>query len=248
MGIVATQDFESKLSPRKYSTPGYREIEVTVFDSIETRFLLWGIYMAAKEMVRIIRFNEIMLELRWENQMVGRVKVARRQSPGAGLAQMNLTDTYSVPVVGNATDENSVSFTGSSINGTSLSIRPGFHVTYDSLADAGQVNRNDVFLTFYNAIGHVAQFPAGDQLGSFNCFSPSGRLHLTMQDVMIGCTNEEAIAAFMNVPVYMMEHHSRGYLETHFLLKLKHSTVAIGTLLKQPRTVERRSLKESWTG
>ena len=59
---------------------------------------------------------------------------------------------------------------------------------------------------------------------------------------------EEAIAAFMTVPEYMMEHHSRGYLETHFLLKLKHSTIGIGTLLKHPRPEERRSLKESWTG
>ena len=191
MGIVATQDFERRLSPRKYSTPGYREVEVTVFDSTETRFLLWGIYMAVTEMVRIIRFNEVRLELNWDDQMVGRVKVALRQRPGAGLAQMNLTDTYPT-VVGNVTDEDSVSSTGSSINGTSLSIRPGFHVTYDSLTDAGRVNRNDVFLTFYNAIGHVAQFPAHDQMGSFNCFSPSRRLHLTMQDVMIGCTVSRA--------------------------------------------------------
>ena len=279
MGIVATQDFERKLSPRKYTTPGYREVEVTTFDSTETRFLLWGIYMAVTEMVRIVRFNEVRLELNWDDQIVGRVKVALRQRPGAGLAQTNSTDTNPVPVIGNVTDEDSVSATGSSINGTSLSIRPGFHVTYDSLADAGKVNRNDVFLTFYNAIGHVAQFPAQDQMGSFNCFSPNAGLHLTMQDVMIGCTVsrakdrlalersapfyiqprwteknmltfrrriqcEEAIAAFMTVPEYMMEHNIRGYMETHFLLKLKHSTLAIGTLLKHPRPVERRSLEE----
>ena len=59
---------------------------------------------------------------------------------------------------------------------------------------------------------------------------------------------EEAIAAFMTVPEYMMEHDSRGYMETHFLLKLKHSTIGIGTLLKHPRPVERRSFEGSWTG
>ena len=192
MGIVATQDFERKLSPRKYSTPGYRDVEVTVLDSTEARFLLWGIYLAVTEMVRIVRFNAVRLELNWNNQVVGRVKVALRQRPGAGLAQTNSTDTNPVLVLGNVTDDNSLSYTGSSINGTSLSIRPGFHVTYDDLADAGRVNRNDVFLTFYNAIGHVAQFPAHDQMGSFNCASPSGRLHLTMQDVMIGCTVSRA--------------------------------------------------------
>ena len=192
MGIVATQDFERKLSPRKYSTPGYRDVEVTVFDSTETRFLLWGIYLAVTEMVRIVRFNEVKVELNWDNQLVGRIKVALRQRPGAGLGQTNLTDLNSVPRVGNVTDEDSVSFTGSSINGTSLSIRPGFHVTYDSLADAGRVDRNDVFLTFYNAIGHVAQFPAHDQMGSFNCYSPNARLHLTIQDVMMGCTVSRA--------------------------------------------------------
>ena len=188
MGIVATQDFEGRLSPRKYSTPGYREVEVTVLDSTEARFLLWGIYLAVAELVRIARFNEVRLQLIWDGQMVGRVKVALRQRPGAGLAQTNSTDTNPVPAVGNVTDEDSVLSTGSSINGTSLSIRPGFHVTYDSLADAGQVNRNDVFLTFYKAIGHVAQFPAHDQMGSFNCHSPNGRLQLILQDVMIGCT------------------------------------------------------------
>ena len=192
MGIVATQDFERKLSPRKYSTPGYRDVEVTVYDSTEVRFLLWGMYLAVAEMVRIVRFNQVRLELIWDNQVVGRVKVALRQRPGAGLAQTNSTDTTPLLLVGNVTDDNSVSFTGSSINGTSLSIRPGFHVTYDDVADAGRVNRNDVFLIFYNAIVHAAQFPAYDQMGSFNCASPNGRLHLTMQDIMIGCTVSRA--------------------------------------------------------
>ena len=207
MGIVATQDFERKLSPRKYSTPGYREVEVTVLDSTETRFLLWGIYLAVTEMVRIVRFNEVKLELNWDNQLVGRIRVALRQRPGAGLAQTNSTDTNLVPVVGNVIDEDPVSLTGSSINGTSLSIRPGFHVTYDGLADAGRVNRNDVFLTFYNAIGHVAQFPAHDQMGSFDCQSPNGRLNLTMQDIMMGCTVSRAKdrRAFHNEYLYIFK-------------------------------------------
>lgn len=194
MGIIATQNFERKLAPRKYSTPGYREVEITVSGSTEARFLLWGIYIAVAEMVKIVRFNEIGLELSWAGQLVGRVKVARRPSSSAGLAQTNSTDTDLVPVIGNVTDGNSISFTGSSINGTGLSIRPGFHVTYNSMAGAGQVSRNDVFLTFFGALGHAAQYPAHDNMASFESKSPNGRLQLHMQDVIFGCTVSRAKA------------------------------------------------------
>ena len=194
MGIVATQNFERKLSPRKYSTPGYREVEVTVSGSIEARFLLWGIYIAVAEMVKIVRFNDIELELNWAGRVVGRVKVALRPSSSAGLAQTNATDTDLVSVIGNVTDGNSISFTGSSVNGTGLSIRPGFHVTYNSMAGAGRVSRNDLFLTFYNALGHAAQFPARDNMAPFESKSPNGRLHLHMQDVVMGCTVSRAKA------------------------------------------------------
>ena len=194
MGIIATQNFERKLSPRKYSTPGYREVEITVLGSIEARFLLWGIYIAVAEMVKIVRFNEIGLELSWAGQVVGGVKVALRPSSSAGLAQMNSTDTDLGPVIGNVTDGNSISFTGSSINETGLSVRPGFHVTYNSMAGAGRVSRNDLFLTFYDALGHAAQFPAHNTMASFESQSPNGRVHLHMQDVVIGCTVSRAKA------------------------------------------------------
>ena len=192
MGTVATQDFKRKLSPRKYSATHYRDVEITVYEPTEARFLIWGIYTAVVEMVKIVRFNVFNLELNWNGNVVGRIKVALRQTSSADLAQTNSRDTDPVPVVGNVTDEDSVSLTSSSINGTDLSIPPGFYITFDSIVGAGLANRNDVFLTFYNALGHVAQFPAQDSMVSFQSESPNGKLHLHMQDVVTGCTVSRA--------------------------------------------------------
>lgn len=206
MSIVAGNDFMRRLPPRSFRYPDYPDVQITSYAWTEAYFLLWGIYYAANDMVKFARFNDVLLDLYLEEKLVGRVQIARKPPPslagGAGnltqdlgdhLAQTNLTasgeDTAQPkPGVGNVATSELAPLTPSLLNSSSpLSLSANFEVNFISIEGAGHVNRNDVFMAFYTALMHIAQFPAAMQMKSFEIDSPSGKLHLHMQDVGISC-------------------------------------------------------------
>ena len=75
MDIVARSNFEQVLEPRTYSSRRYPTVTITSHSSTQTRFLLWGIYLAATEMVKYIRFNDVVVNLLWDKQLVGQISV-----------------------------------------------------------------------------------------------------------------------------------------------------------------------------
>lgn len=150
-------------------------------------------------MIQLARLNDVTLDLYWEKKMVGKVVVAEKrgsnlaggvnsltQNLGEDLAETSLTGkgkdiTPLKPVVGNTTHL-------SSLNASAiLSVTPSFSVSFESIADAGKVDRNDLFLAFYAALLHVAQFSTESEMQSFHSDSPSEKLHLHVQEIGIGC-------------------------------------------------------------
>lgn len=101
MSIVAVQDFDDQLFPRTYSAPGYRQVEITSFAYTEARYLLWGIYLATFEMVKFVRFHNTIVDLYWEDRLVGRMRIGLRNIltlPGsAASGTENLLDGSEQP-------------------------------------------------------------------------------------------------------------------------------------------------------
>lgn len=193
MSVVAAQDFTLQLAPRGYSSPQYRNVRITTFAWTEARFLLWGVYYAINDMIKFARFHDVLLWLYWEDKLVGKVGIAVKGSldlaggtanlEGDQLVQMNLTGngedaTSPKPVVGNMTDSGLAPLNTSRVN---TSIPSSYAVSFESIAGGGRLDRNEVFLTFYTALLHVAQVPAESQVQSFQSASPSGKTHLYME-------------------------------------------------------------------
>ena len=216
MSLVAQQDFRHQLQPRTFSTMDYRDVQITTYAWTESRFLLWGIYCAVTDMVKYARFHNLALQLYWEDKLVGQivveVKRALSLAGGAGnltedfgdhLAQANQTASGGdapqfEPVVGNAVDGDLAPLTFSRINASdTLSTPPTFAISFESIAGADQLDRNEVFLTFINALLHVAQFPAETQMQPFQSDSPSGKLYLYMQANGIGCQVSQNSGTFV---------------------------------------------------
>ena len=206
MSIVAQKDFMRRLPPRSIRSPDYPDVQITSYAWTEAYFLLWGIYYAANDMVKFARFNDVMLDLYLEEKLVGRIQIARKPAPslagGAGnltqdlgdlLAPTNLTasseDTAQPkPGVRIVAANDLAPLISSNFNASSIvSLSAEFEVHFINVEGAGHVDRNDVFMTFYNAIMHIAQFPIEMQMQSFDSDSPSGKLHLHMQEVGINC-------------------------------------------------------------
>lgn len=195
-------DSTGELQPHTYSSPDYRDVQISDFAWTEARFLLWGVFNVVSEMVKSARFHDATVDLYWEYRMVGRFKIAANRvlslaggagnltlDSGDGVAQSNLTggaeDTVQPEInVRNATDGDLAPAAFSPLN---VSTRTSVAVSFESIAGARRLHRNDVFLTFYTALLHVAQFSPGEPMQDFRSASPDGHLHLTMQAMGTGC-------------------------------------------------------------
>ena len=157
-------------------------------------------------MVKYARFNDAMLQIFWEDKVVGNVKIAVKQvlssADGVGnstrdvgdiLAQTNLTGsgegiTDSKPALGDGTDTDIAPLVLSPLNSsTAISTPPFFAVKFESITGARALDRNEVFLTFYTAVLYVAQFHIDSYMQAFAVTSPSGKMSLHVQKIGNGC-------------------------------------------------------------
>ena len=75
MSAVAQSDFELVHEPCTYKSKRYPTVTITSHFPTETRFLLWGIYLAAIDMVKYTRFNGVVVKFLWNKRLVGQISV-----------------------------------------------------------------------------------------------------------------------------------------------------------------------------
>lgn len=93
MSITARSDFEQVHEGCTYRSRKYPTVAITTHSSIETRFLLWGIYLAVIDMIKYLRFNEVVIKLLWNKQLVGQISVL--VYTGESLPSISLNKTSS---------------------------------------------------------------------------------------------------------------------------------------------------------
>lgn len=161
-------------------------------------------YEAIDYMVRFARFHDATMELWWEGNVVGRMRIAsvKRDSNSAttqdpDLAQSNLTDSdegttvsKTAALLGNATlsDHPPPLATSSNAPAAPSNPLPDFTIEFADVAGAQAISRNNIFLTFYAAFLHVGQFPAGSRMEDFETQSPNKVISLHMQELGSGCS------------------------------------------------------------
>ena len=214
MGIVAAQDFTHEFQPLTYSMPNYRNVEITSYTRTEGRFLLWGVVFVINYMVEVVRFNDVKMELLWEGSFVGRMKIAVKRSKSlAGGATQDLVARSNETGSDKAVGDSALFASNSS---ATLSYPPGFSVKFYNIMGAISLNRNEIFLTFYTALLHVAEFPAGSQWNIFESVSPNKKLTLIMQDSGRGCSVSQPQLCVTLTPKegkrFIKKRHANAYL------------------------------------
>ena len=192
MSIVASQDSNQELQPRSYSTPRYRDVRITSFKWTEARFLLWGVYSGVSYIVKYARFHDLRLDLYWENKLVGKMIIAARRVAGlvggAARAPSNATGSEEDETTGPGSEVGNTIIKDLAFNAsTALSLPAGFRISFERVVGATRVDRNDLFMAFYTAFLHVAQYPPGSQMRAFEVKSPNGELSLHLHEHGIGC-------------------------------------------------------------
>ena len=157
--------------------------------------MLAGVLYGINYMIKFIRFHEVRISLYWEQKLVGRIKIAAKQSlslAGDLVAPLNSTgeSTGSKVAVANVTASDSALLAFNSFDARPFPL--GFTVEFSRIVGATRVNRNDLFLTFYTALLHAAEFPIRAKMDSFSSKSPNKILTLHMQETGVGCTVSRA--------------------------------------------------------
>ena len=93
MSIVAPSDFEQVHEPCTYRSRRYPTVIIRSHHSTETRFLLWGIYLAAIDMIKYIRFNDVVVNLLWNKQLVGQISMLVKMGESSPNASRNDTSS-----------------------------------------------------------------------------------------------------------------------------------------------------------
>ena len=154
-------------------------------------------------MINYARFHEVLLDLYWEDSVVGRLKVGvgTPVSISAGgeamqdlvsSAQSNATTATtggeSVKAGGGVSDSDIVvPLAALNASAAALSVRAPYSISFESIAGATKVSRNDLFEAFYAAIIHVAQYNVGSLMREFQSKSPNEKVLLRMKEQELGC-------------------------------------------------------------
>lgn len=239
MGTVAITDFDERFEPDTYTNPMYPQVQITTDRWTEARFLLWGIYLTAIDMVKFSRFHNVLIKLYWENNLVGQMSLMAKPSlklpsttrndtrdfiddsgePSLAKISKNivpsLVERLNLPLVRNTTSTDIVSAVNSDnrrLSTLSISSKPPnqslpnaplsttLSITFARIAGAKKSSRNDVFLTFYTAILHLAESPAKNDMKSFNSKLPSANLRVNMLETGFGCSVNPNLALSVYFP------------------------------------------------
>ena len=205
MGMLSEQGFDTPLGPDIYSAPGYQDIQIQTYALTEVRFLLWGIYTAIGNMLQTARLHTSMIKLYWKKMLMGSISLAVK--PPTDLLTMSNDSTLTGSDMDNTTasknttrdDETEIeansdwansriapdSSVKTSLN-TSLSVGEAI-IELSRLAGGRKLDRNEVFLTFYTAILHVAQHQLSEEMDDFESQIPMGSVWLDMYEGAAHC-------------------------------------------------------------
>lgn len=152
------------------------------------------------------------LQLCFEDQVVGKMAIVAKRglSLGDGDGNSTMQDLVARSDAmggemetnedGAVVDNNVIGSDPAALVPPAYNASSDFTINFSDIKGAKSVNRNDVFLTFYTAVLHVAQYPVTSRMRSFDSFSADQKLVLHMQDFLLGCSvSRERREAFISL-------------------------------------------------
>ena len=229
---IADVDIKSNIQQQAWSDADFPQVEIITTSALKAVNLLFGIFAGIEYMVRYNRFYEVSLTLKWEKKTIGRIWIVL---PGFdGLPSSNSTGNdarksidYS-SVVGNLTDVDS---NGSSTNLLNNTISLGTSIQM-SIADIGggrSLRRNQVFLTCYAALVHIAPSSNEAYMVDFTSKSPIGDVYINLLHWGPGIKNFRVIQAITYLPRLLLN-SPRGFREVSFRVMEEDVMVLEGSL------------------
>ena len=233
MQDLALEDFQEPLIPTPYILDGFPEVsissEATVpGGAIQTRFIIWGIWLGLKAMMDRRIFHTAVFTLRYAGVTVGYVKVAR---PQAQLIDAGSNGTHTL--ARRFADVNPASWTPEY-----RAQKPRDEQMTASFNEIGPpLSGSDVLMAILYGLIYVAPFPNTAEVRSFKLSLPVplDKMHIDIHQVeaasppFLEC--RWIVKSLSQIPQFMLER--RRFSGVSMKMRVGRVTVGEGTIFRK---------------
>ena len=238
---LALGDFTGTLRPKTYGLPEYPTVSIVIdttptSDTIQTRFVIWGIWKGIRLMTASNTFRNALFTLTWERSLVGYVIFAQ-SGAGLGIAGSNSSQILSQKLSGLSTSNRPAT---SAANNDSASISgldndQNLDVSLTLLGP--DLTIFEIFFTVFSTLASLAEYPKDQRLRAIT-LSPAGydtTLRIFdprrfVQKTVPILDSQEVVAAVAMIPRYMIQRSE--FREVSLKLKVDGVLVGSGYLVK----------------
>ena len=221
-------DFTQRHQPKTYSVPGYDEVEIVTGTAMTARFLFWGAWLAIEYMMNNIRFHDGLWTLRWEQTILGTIKI-QTSAHQLSLPGSNNIHGFRVPSTGNGTADPKATISYTNISKDSLSAH--FEVFIYSFPDGKPLTKYEIFMVCYTGLLYCARKPTTAALQDFGDTSPIGDVSLHLFQYGPSIAYAYIIRTSSHIPRFLLV-DPLGFREISFELKLANVLCARGAITK----------------
>lgn len=220
---MAYGNINATVPANTWTASGHPQVEIITVGPTEAKYLLFGVFAGIEYMVKYNRFQEVLLTLRWERSVVGRIWIVL---PGYASLGLPANDTVtnktmqrpdpSPPAIYSVRDIDTNASMINPLNGTK-SLGNDVEISITTIPGGRSLTRNDVFLTCYAALVHMAPFSRNAQMADFTSKMPLNDVYMHLLHWGPGIEYSRVIQAMSFIPGAMLN-SPEGFREVRIRL------------------------------
>ena len=244
MQELALGNFFNPVGAETYSLPNYPSVSIVTegtlaTDTIETRFLIWGIWKGVFHMMGRNRFQNALFTLHWNGIEVGHIIFARSALPSVPIGT-NLT--YGVSQQSRVLSNSNLVTVDTLIvtNVDTLKSPDGHEFRVSLVLDGQSLTVFELFITVLSGMAYIAEFSNTQELESFSISPATFDTTLAFQPETERLLKSAPLieaqwvtAALGLIPTYAVERSD--FREVSFKVQIDGESVGYGTI-RQGRT------------
>lgn len=232
---MSSRDHDELVSATTWIAPNFDEVRITTEDDIPAKYLLWGVYQGLEYMIHNKRFDEVLLTLRFDQEIVGKIWfVPSSEPPKSSLASINVTQG-----VTQLLNHSRISFDATAIQASLANVdsnntvlmEENAQVGMNTIRKAARLTRFDVFLVCYAALVDMANFPPDSQMRDFVSQSSLNKVFIKISQWHPSVKIRHVIQVMIFLPKTMLR-SEEGFREVSFYANINGHKGLEGNIVK----------------
>lgn len=231
---MASRDHDEIVPADTWIAPNTSEVHITTEDDIQAKYLLWGVYQGLEFMIHNKRFHEVLLTLRFDQEIVGKIWIMLLPNPLLNLASINstggVTQQRDRPWTAFDTTAVQPSLANVDTNDTIL-MDDQVKVGVETIQNAKKLTRFDVFFVCYTALVDISHVKPDSQMNDFYSESPLDNVFIKFDQWRPSVKISHVIQLMVFLPRAMLS-SQYGFREVDFYMNVGGHKLLEGNIIK----------------